>query len=116
MSEGNGVHVIEPNTPMASPRRAARLTGRDLDIIASVAVYKFLSPAQLEHRHFADIQHRALKNDSRAAQLQSRQRTATNRLTALAKRGYLSRVFAYPTTCRTIAGDPWQSTILRHKI
>jgi hypothetical protein len=73
-----------------------RLTTRDLDIIASVAVYKFLSTDQIERWYFSSIKHRTLAHSDPATQVQSRHRTAANRLAALTRRGFLSRVFCYP--------------------
>jgi hypothetical protein len=66
------------------------LTPRDLKILFTVGKYKLLTSHQLCRLHFPTGNHE----------------TATNRLTALARANYLSRVFSYPTATTTSRGHP----------
>jgi len=62
------------------------LTSRDLDIIYSVGVYKYLSIFQLQTLHFPNAKY---------------YRTATNRIGALISAGLLSRTFYHPKLTAT---------------
>lgn len=66
------------------------LTPRDLKIIFTVGKYKLLTSHQLAKLFFHTGNHE----------------TATNRLTALARTNYLSRVFSYPTATAQQRGHP----------
>jgi hypothetical protein len=61
--------------------RAFTLTSRDLDIIYSTGIYKYLSIFQLQKLHFPSAHY---------------YRTATNRVGALISAGLLSRTFYHP--------------------
>ena len=66
-------------TPTVTARATSfALTSRDLDIIYSVGIYKYLSIFQLQTLHFPNTQY---------------YRTATNRIGSLVSAGLLSRVF-----------------------
>ena len=66
-------------TPVAA--RSFTLTSRDLDIIYSTGIYKYLSIFQLQKLHFPSAHY---------------YRTATNRVGALISAGLLSRTFYHP--------------------
>jgi hypothetical protein len=71
-------------TPVAT--RSFTLTSRDLDIIYSTGIYKYLSIFQLQKLHFPSAKY---------------YRTATNRIGALISAGLLSRVFYHPKLTAT---------------
>jgi hypothetical protein len=73
-----------------------RLSQRDLAIIESVGVYRFLTSFQIEALHFKDIRHRSLSDAAIDAKQASRHRTASNRLAQLVGAAFLSRTFTYP--------------------
>lgn len=87
-----------------SSSKPFRLTARDINVLASVAAYRFLSSQQIATRHFHTITHRTLTDPT--AQAQSQHRTATNRLSQLHTHGFISRVFAYPKATDSPTGRP----------
>jgi protein involved in plasmid replication-relaxation len=72
-------------TTSVAPRSFA-LTSRDLDIIYSTGIYKYLSIFQLQRLHFPSAKY---------------YRTATNRIGALISAGLLSRTFYHPRLTAT---------------
>lgn len=66
--------------------RPFTLTSRDLDIIYSTGIYKYLSIFQLQKLHFPNAKY---------------YRTATNRIGALISAGLLSRTFYHPKLTAT---------------
>jgi hypothetical protein len=75
----------EPLTPSVAVN-SFTLTSRDLDIIYSVGVYKYLSIFQLQKLHFPNAKY---------------YRTATNRIGYLISAGLLSRTFYHPKLTAT---------------
>src|SRR5262245_49267816 len=75
----------EPLTTSVASRSFA-LTSRDLDIIYSVGIYKYLSIFQLQTLHFPNTKY---------------YRSATKRITALISAGLLSRTFYHPKLSAT---------------